>query len=74
MQIFVGADHQGFQLKSRLVTLLKRHGYEVADEGEEKLNPGDDFPVFAAKVAGEVLASNDQDPRGILVCGSGQGM
>ncbi len=74
MQIFVGADHQGFQLKSRLVTLLKRHGYEVADEGGEKLDPADDFPVFAQKVAGAVLGSNDNDARGILVCGSGQGM
>lgn len=74
MQIFVGADHQGFQLKSRLVTLLKRHGYEVADEGDEKLDPNDDFPVFAGRVVGAVLASNDNDARGILVCGSGQGM
>jgi ribose 5-phosphate isomerase B len=74
MQIFVGADHRGFQLKSRLITLLKRHGYEVADEGDEKLDPNDDFPVFAQKVVGAVLASSDHDARGILVCGSGQGM
>ena len=74
MQIFVGADHQGFQLKSRLVTLLKRAGYEVTDEGDDKLSPDDDFPVFAGKVVSAVLASDDQDSRGILVCGSGQGM
>lgn len=74
MQIFVGADHQGFQLKSRLVTLLKRHGYEVTDEGDEKLDPNDDFPVFAQKVVSAVLSSGDNDARGILVCGSGQGM
>jgi ribose 5-phosphate isomerase B len=74
MQIFVGADHRGFQLKSRLVTLLKRHGYEVADEGDEKLDQNDDFPVFAGKVVSAVLASSDNDARGILVCGSGQGM
>lgn len=74
MQIFVGADHQGFQLKSRLVTLLKRNGYEPADEGDDKLDPNDDFPVYASKVVSAVLSSNDNDARGILICGSGQGM
>jgi ribose 5-phosphate isomerase B len=74
MQIFVGADHQGFQLKSRLITLLKRHGYEVADEGDEKMDPNDDFPVFAHIVVSAVLGSSDKEARGILVCGSGQGM
>lgn len=74
MQIFIGADHQGFQLKSRLVMLLTRAGFEVSDEGDEKLDPDDDFPVFAGKVVSAVLSSDDHDARGILICGSGQGM
>jgi len=74
MKIYVGADHQGFQLKSRLITLLNRLDYEVNDEGDEKPDPNDDFPVFAQKVVSAVLSSEDANARGILICGSGQGM
>lgn len=74
MVIYIGADHNGFNLKHALVEYLKRAGHTVVDEGDERLDPGDDFPVFAAKVAQAVLTSDDPDPRGILICGSGQGM
>lgn len=74
MKIFIGADHNGFQLRQSLIDYLKRAGYEVADEGDEKLNPDDDYPIFAQKVVKDVLGSNDRDARGILICGSGQGM
>lgn len=74
MKVYIGADHNGFGLKHKLVEYLSRQGYEVVDEGGSQLDPGDDFPVFAAKVAQAVLSSDDPDPRGILICGSGQGM
>lgn len=74
MKIYVGADHNGFGLKGKLADYLKSRGYEVVDEGGSRLDPDDDFPVFAAKVAQAVLSSDDPDPRGILICGSGQGM
>jgi ribose 5-phosphate isomerase B len=74
MKIFIGADHNGFRLRQSLIDYLKRAGYEVADEGDSQLDPVDDFPVFAAKTVKDVLGSKDPDPRGILICGSGQGM
>ena len=74
MKIYIGADHNGYGLKNKLVELLTRAGYEVEDDGEERLNPEDDFPLFAGKVCMNVLGSDDNDPRGILICGSGQGM
>lgn len=74
MRIYIGADHNGFALKSKLVDYLKRAGYDVEDEGDERLNPDDDFPIFAGKVCLSVLGSDNSDPRGILICGSGQGM
>lgn len=74
MKIFLGADHKGFYLRNSLLAYLKRAGYDVVDEGDTKLDPEDDFPVFATKVVNDLLASNDKDPRGILICGSGQGM
>lgn len=74
MIIYIGSDHNGFHLKRKLVTYLNKAGYNVSDEGPERLDPDDDFPVFAAKVVKDVLSSSDHDARGILICGSGQGM
>ncbi len=74
MKIFIGSDHNGFQLKTKLMEYLARAGYEVQDKGDVKFNPEDDFPEYAVHVAMAVLGSNDADARGILVCGSGQGM
>jgi ribose 5-phosphate isomerase B len=61
-------------MKHELIEYLRRAGYEVEDKGDVKLNPDDDFPEFATHVSMAVLGSNDPDARGILICGSGQGM
>lgn len=74
MKIYMGADHNGFDMKQELTEALTRTGYEVIDEGNTTENPDDDFPQFAAKVVSAIKASDDNDPRGILICGSGQGM
>ncbi len=74
MQVFVGADHAGFQLKTAVMAHLSKRGIEVEDEGGRELDPADDYPQFAYAVATKVLGSEDADPRGILLCGSGQGM
>ncbi|MEI6237060.1 MAG: RpiB/LacA/LacB family sugar-phosphate isomerase [Candidatus Saccharibacteria bacterium] len=74
MKIFVGADHKGYGLKQELASYLKKAGYDVEDAGDDHYNPDDDFPVFAAKAVQKVLASDDPEPRAVLICGSGQGM
>lgn len=74
MKIYIGTDHNGFALKNALVSYLRRAGYNVIDDGEATLDPDDDFPVFAQRVVKDMLASDDPQPRGILLCGSGQGM
>ena len=74
MKIYLGADHQGFHLKEEVFACLSKHGYEVEDVGDTVLDPSDDFPVFAQRVALQVLGSDDKDPRGILICGGGQGV
>lgn len=74
MKIYLGADHNGFALKQDLITMLQKSGHEVVDEGDMQLQPDDDFPQFAAKVVNALLADGDRDARGILICGSGQGM
>lgn len=74
MEIFIGADHNGYDMKSRVTNYLRKRGIDVIDEGDEVRDPEDDFPVYAKRVVTAILGSQDQDPRGILICGSGQGM
>ncbi len=74
MKIFIGADHQGFAFKNELTEELRRSGHEAIDEGDKQLKPEDDFPQFAGRVARAMQKSGDASARGILLCGSGQGM
>lgn len=74
MKVYIGADHNGFELKKHLSEFLRRSDYEVVDEGDKKLSPDDDFPQFAGRVVSVMKASDEADPKGILICGSGQGM
>lgn len=72
MQVFIGADHRGFERKAQLYKWLRAQGHEVVDCGAHKLIPDDDYPDYALKVAREVAAH--EGSRGVLVCGSGVGM
>lgn len=74
MKIFLGSDHQGFHLKEKVFAYLAKRDYDVEDVGGKVLDPNDDFPEFAQAVALQVIGSDDKDPRGILLCGGGQGM
>lgn len=74
MKIFMGADHNGFNLKAELIESLTRAGYEVIDKGDTALKPDDDFPQFAAAAVQALLVCGESDARAILICGSGQGM
>ena len=70
MTIFMGADHRGFELKNKLVEHLQEQNIRVEDLGNYELDPQDDFPDFAAKVAQAVL-QNPKEFVGILICGGG---
>jgi len=76
MKLYLGADHNGFEYKAKLADYLRRSGYEVIDEGDGERQPEDDFPQFASKVvqAMRTAGTNSDEVRGILICGSGQGM
>ncbi|MFO0882445.1 MAG: RpiB/LacA/LacB family sugar-phosphate isomerase [Candidatus Saccharimonadales bacterium] len=74
MVIYVGADHRGYGLKEDVLAYLKKAGYTAEDVGDKDFDPEDDFPVYATAATNKVLSSSDQDPRAILICGSGQGM
>ena len=74
MKIFLGSDHNGHHLKTQIKQFLLTNGHEVIDEGDKNPEPKDDFPIFASKVVTDMLASDENEPMGILICGSGQGM
>lgn len=74
MKIYIGADHNGFDLKEKLEDFLKRSGHEVVDAGDVKKNPDDDFPQFAGRAVSMLLGDEDIQAKAILICGSGQGM
>jgi ribose 5-phosphate isomerase B len=72
MKIFIAADHAGFDLKEKLLSYLIKKSYEVEDAGDTERNPTDDYPQFAYQAVMKILGEDDS--RGILICGSGQGM
>lgn len=71
MKIGIGCDAKGFRLKQKLIALLNDHNYEVTDVGCYSLDRVD-YPDFA-KLVGEGVAKGKY-ARGILICGTGQGM
>lgn len=73
MTIFIGADHRGFNLKNKLIEYIQEKNIRVEDLGNYKLDPLDDYPDFAQKVAQAVL-QNPKEFIGIVICGSGHGV
>ena len=71
MIVAVGNDHAGFTLKSTILDAIRAAGHEALDCGAFEIDPGDDYPDFAARVARAVLDGRAE--RGVLVCGSGVG-
>jgi ribose 5-phosphate isomerase B len=71
MRIAIGSDHRGFQVKGKIIELLKRLNHEVVDVGTHSTESVD-YPDFAQMVA--VKVSRGEVDRGILICGSGIGM
>ncbi len=72
MNIVIGSDHAGFQLKSSMILFLKFLGHTVLDIGAFQENDGDDYPDFAELVGKAIIDGKAE--RGILICGSGVGV
>jgi len=70
-RIAIGADHAGYEDKERIKRQLDELGVEYEDVGTNSTESVD-YPIYARKVAEKV--ANGEAERGILVCGSGNGM
>ncbi len=69
MEVVIGSDHRGYELKEIIIGLLENDGYKVIDvgcEGTESVN----YPDYAHKLAEYVSPAR----KGILICGSGIGV
>jgi ribose 5-phosphate isomerase B len=67
----IGSDHAGYDLKESLKTYLSEKGYEMRDFGCHS-SESVDYPDFAHPVAS--LVEGSSDIKGILICGSGNGI
>ncbi len=71
MKFSIGSDHRGYELKSKLVSFLKKEGNSVKDFGTGSTESCD-YPPIAYKVAESV--SKKAADTGILICMTGLGM
>lgn len=69
--VVVGSDHAGFQVKELMKKLLEKAGYRVDDVGPDEIDPADDYPDYAERVA--LRVREKRGGRGILACGTGIG-
>ena len=71
--IYIGADHRGFQLKEEIKKFLAEKKYQFEDMGNFAYDPNDDYTDFAKLVAQKV-SEKPEEPKGVLICGSGVGV
>ena len=71
MIIPIASDHAGFQAKIEVKKILESIGYLTIDFGTHS-EDSVDYPDYAVLVAKAV--SSGEYEKGILICGSGQGM
>lgn len=72
MKIAIASDLSGFPLKDAVVKHLREKGHEVIDFGIPSAEEPQPYFVQAPKVARAVQKGEAE--RGILICGTGQGM
>ncbi|MEA1961404.1 MAG: ribose 5-phosphate isomerase B [Bacillota bacterium] len=70
MQIAMGCDHAGVEIKKEIVQLLQNEGHVVIDCGTDT-SESVDYPDIAEKVAAQVM---DKQIKGIIICGTGIGI
>jgi ribose 5-phosphate isomerase B len=71
VQVFLGSDHAGFELKGRLAEWLSENGHEPVDCGPPTYVEDDDYPVYVIRAATNVIAHPGS--LGIVIGGSGNG-
>ena len=71
MKIHLATDHAGLDLKNAIKEYLLDKGHDITDHGANEYDALDDYPDFIFPCAKAVAAEDDS--RGIILGGSGQG-
>lgn len=71
MIIPIASDHAGYQAKEKVKKILEDLDHMPVDFGTHS-EDSVDYPDFAVRVARDINQGDHE--RGILICGSGQGM
>ena len=72
MEIIVGADHGGFELKNSIKAHLEEQGHKVIDTGATVLDPQDDYPEIVQSAMKTL--QEDLDRKAVLICRNGVGV
>jgi len=70
--VYLGADHAGFAAKDFIKQELDKRSISYADLGANEPVSGDDYVDYAVMVAERVAQA--KGARGILICGTGNGV
>lgn len=70
MNIAIGSDHAGYDLKLEIKRELEALDHAVIDVGAHDTHPSD-YPDFSEAVGKEVIEGRAE--RGVIICGSGLG-
>ena len=71
MNILLSNDHAGTNLKKTIKSFLENNGYVVKNIGEDK-GESVDYPDYIHPLAKEI--SEKKEEKGIIICGSGNGV
>ena len=71
MNILISNDHAGVELKNAVNSFLKNKGYVVENLGDNS-GKSVDYPDIIHPLAKEI--SNNKNKKGIIMCGTGNGV
>mgnify|MGYP002631220509 CR=1 FL=1 len=71
MNISIGNDHAGVELKNSIISLLESKGYTLTNHGTNS-SSSVDYPDFGHPVAQDIQEGRSE--IGIVICGSGNGI
>lgn len=76
MNIFIAADHRGFEFKEKIKSWLKKKNYQVIDCGNKVYDPNDDYPDYSLELSRRLISTKavKNGALGIVICGSGVGV
>ncbi len=72
--LYLAADHAGFELKEIIKEFLRAENVDFEDLGPKTMEPDDDYPLLAEAMAKKITADKKNVARGLLFCGTANGV